>query len=397
MNRFLLPIALLLSACSSSPPTLESSSPAAGLPPEIVDGDVRFEALDRLTIEPATMRPVRQDLRVVGRVTLDEDRTARVASFVEGVVESCCKSVGAYVREGEVLAKIHSHMTHEVIAEVTAAQATLQTRIAEREYARQTSERAERLLELKAGAVQAVEQARADLSRAENAVRSAEAGVERAEAHLNFYGLDAERLTDADGHAPHPLIDIKAPAAGVIVSRSVRLGDVVTPSSELYVISDLSRMWVIAQIPEEALSAVEVGMEVSVETRAYPGEPFRGRVTHINTELDAGSMTAQLRCVVPNPQGRLKTGMYADVSLRSTRTGEALLVPEGAVQTVGDETVVFVENRRGEFEARTVRTGRSLENGMELLSGLGAGERIVTGGAFLLKTEIMRDELSVED
>ena len=185
--------------------------------------------------------------------------------------------------------------------------------------------------------------------------------------------------------------------SGVIVSRNVQLGDVVTPSSELYVISDLSLLWVIAQVPEESLSAIREGMEVQVETRAYPGEPFRGRVTRISSDLDPNSMTVQVRCVVANSQNRLKTGMYATVRLQSSEKRDALIVPDDAVQTVNDDSIVFVELERGRYDARTIEAGRSTADGIVVLSGLKAGERIVTGGAFLLKTELLRDELAGDE
>lgn len=396
MNRFLVTIVLALAACSSDPTPQPDPVPAeAHQESAPAETGIRFEALDRLTIEPAGVQQVAQVIRVAGRVALNDDRTARVGSFVEGVVEACCPSVGSYVNKGDVLAKIHSHITHEVIAEVASARAALQARKAELEYARQAQQRAQRLLDLKAGSLQVVQQAQSELQGAENAVLSAEAGVERAQAHLDFYGLDPDALTepDADGHAPHPLIEIRSPMSGVIVSRNVQLGDVVTPSSELYVISNLSQLWVIAQVPEESLAAVHTGMEVSVETRAYPAEPFRGRVTRVSSDLDPESMTVQVRCVVVNSKNRLKTGMYATVSLASSEKREALVVPDGAVQTVEDAFVIFVELERGRFEARSVQPGRSTADGVVVESGLQPGDRIVTGGAFLLKTELLRDEL----
>ena len=396
----LLLIILALAGCSSEPlsrPDPEHDEAHHESAP--AQAGIRFQTVDRLTVAPVDVSPIADSMEVAGRVMPNEDRTARVGSFVEGVVESCCSSVGSYVKKGDVLAKIHSHITHEVIAEVASARATLQSRKAELEYARQAHERAQRLLDLKAGSLQVVQQAQSALQGAENAVVSGEAGVERAEAHLDFYGLDPDALAepDADGHAPHPLIEIRSPMSGIIVSRTVQLGDVVTPSSELYVISNLSELWVIAQVPEESLAAVQTGMEVSVETRAYPGEPFRGRVTRVSSDLDPDSMTVQVRCVVANSKGRLKTGMYATVSLQSSQKRDALVVPDDAMQTVGDDSIVFVELERGRYEPRTVQPGRSTADGIIVLSGLQAGERIVIGGAFLLKTELLRDELAGDE
>ncbi|MBI1357005.1 MAG: efflux RND transporter periplasmic adaptor subunit [Acidobacteria bacterium] len=381
------------SASEPSPEPPAEAPPAAAAPPQ--PGRVRFEASQRLKLEPVVEESVPSQIQVAGRVTLQEDRTARVGSFVEGLVESCCKSVGTYVKQGEVLARLHSHAIHEVVAEVATTRANLDTRTAELEYARQAQARAQKLLDLKAGSLQAVQQAETVLRQAENALIAAKADVERASAHLEFYGLNPDEIgeTGPDGHPSHPMIDIVAPMAGRIVSRTVRLGDVVTPSSELYVISDLSQLWVIAQVPEEHMAEIEPGMTVSVETRAFPGRPFPGRVTLIGTELDPESMTVQVRCVVPNPQGLLKTGMYATVTLRSQSGRPALTVSSGALQNMGDQPVVFVAVGDGEYQVRPVTVGPTVGDRVALLSGVHAGEQLVVDGAFLLKTELLRDDL----
>jgi cobalt-zinc-cadmium efflux system membrane fusion protein len=172
---------------------------------------------------------------------------------------------------------------------------------------------------------------------------------------------------------------------------------VVTPSSELYVISDLSQLWVIAQVPEEHMAALEPGMEVSVVTRAFPERPFPGRVALIGSELDPESMTVQVRCLVNNPGGVLKTGMYASVTLSSKTGRAALTAPEAAVQTVDDQTVVFVSAGDDRYDVRPVSVGAPIGDRVVLLSGVKEGERVVVEGAFLLKTELMRDELASEE
>jgi len=394
-------LALLAAACSqeaAAPAAEESASPAAAAAPAR-PAHVRFDGAGRLSLEAVSESEIPRQLRVSGRVTLNEDRTARVGSFVEGLVETCCKSVGSYVRKGEVLAQLHSHAIHEVVAEVATTRAGLAARTAELEYARQAAARAEKLLELKAGSLQAVQEAQTALRRAENALLSAEADVQRAAAHLEFYGLDLEDIGEAgpDGHPSHPMIDIVAPTSGRIISREVRLGDVVTPSSELYVISDLSQLWVIAQVPEEHMALLDAGMDVSVVTRAFPDRPFPGRVALIGTELDPGSMTVQVRCLVNNPGGLLKTGMYASVTLSSKNGQTALTAPEAAVQTVDDQRVVFVSAGDDRYDVRPVSVGTAVGDRVVLLSGVEEGERVVVEGAFLLKTELLRDELASEE
>ena len=398
------PVALflvLLAACSSPPP-----EPEAAAPPEEAAVERAGPRLVRMSQAAANTAGVRigeavaaevpETFEVAGRITLDEDRTARVGSFVEGVVIDCCKSVGAYVRKGAVLAEVHSHATHEIVAEYITTKAELRGRQSELDYARQAHERAAKLLELKAGSLQAVQRADTDVRAAETAVAAAEAAVQRAMAHLDFYGLDPASV-DSPGEGEEPHIDIKAPSAGTIVERAVKLGDVVTPATEMYVLSDLSRLWAIAQVPEERLGSLRPGMQVEVRTRAFPDRAFLGRVTYVSSELDPDTMTVQVRCSVPNPGGELKTGMYATVSLRSDAKRSVLTVPEEAVQRLEEEDIVFVASGEGRFEIRPVQIAGRTNGDIEILDGLRAGERLAVSGAFVLKSEHLKAELRGEE
>ena len=396
-RRILLAALLMAASCSGPPPepaphTPETEPHSASIGPRIVRMSAAAARTAGVEIGVVDAADLPEAFEVSGRVTLDEDRTARVGSFVEGVVIDCCKSVGAYVRKGEVLAEVHSHTTHEVVAEYLTARAALRGRQSELEYAQQAHERAVKLLELKAGALQAAQRAETDVRAAETAVVAAEAGVERAKAHLDFYGLDPASVENPEeGEEPH--IEIKAPKTGAIVERDVKLGDVVTPATEMYTISDLSRLWVIAQVPEERLGAVRRGMRVEVRTRAFPDRAFPGRVTYVSSELDPETMTVQVRCAVPNPTGELKTGMYATVALQSQGTRSVLTVPEAAVQRLEDEPIVFVSAGEDSFEVRPVEIGGRAGGHVEILGGLREGERLAVSGAFVLKSEMLKAEL----
>jgi len=187
-----------------------------------------------------------------------------------------------------------------------------------------------------------------------------------------------------------------APSSGTIVERSVKLGDVVTPATEMYVLSDLSRLWVIAQVPEERLGAMRPGMPVEVRTRAFPERAFSGRVTYVSSDLDPETLTVQVRCSVPNPRGDLKTGMYATVRLQSETMRSVLAVPEAAVQRLEDDPVVFVSAGEDAFEVRPVRVGGRLDGDVEILDGLRPGERLAVSGAFVLKSELLQADLAGE-
>lgn len=395
-------ILLLAAGCTSEAPEPPPAAPAALEPAAAPSGPqtVRMTAAAAKTadvrIGAAEPAEIPDSIEVAGRVTLDEDRTTRVGSFVEGVVIDCCKSVGAYVRKGDVLAEVHSHATHEIVAEYMTARAELRGRNSELEYAHQAHERAIKLLELKAGSLQAVQRAETDVRAAETAVAAAEASVQRAKAHLDFYGLDPASIENPKG-GEEPHIDILAPSSGTIVERAVKLGDVVTPSTGMYVLSDLSRLWVIAQVPEQRLGSLKPGMRVEVRTRAFPDRVFPGRVTYVSSELDPDTMTVQVRCSLANPAGELKTGMYATVRLESETTRNVLTVPEAAVQRIEEQSIVFVVAGEDRFEIRPVTVGDRTDGDVEILGGLRAGERLAVSGAFVLKSEHLKAELRGEE
>ncbi len=333
-------------------------------------------------------------VEVNGRVELNADRTVRVAAFVEGVVRECCKSVGTYVRKDETLAVLHSHQTHALLAEYRQAQAEIDARRAELDFARQSNNRASRLHKLKAGPLAEVERTEAALSRAEKAVTAAEAVLVGARAHFEYLGVAPPG--QAPAAAEHLEVNIRSPLAGTVVDRSVTPGGVLAAGDELYVVSDLSRVWVIAQVPEERLGAISTGMKVQVRVRAYPDRVFAGRVTRIGARLDPDTRMAAVRCSLANPGGVLKAGMYATISLHSRARRTALVIPVEALQRLDDQALVFVSEGAGRFRVRAVETGSESAGRVEVLEGLTEGERVAAHGSFLLKAESLRNRMGEE-
>lgn len=398
-----LPLAgcLLLAGCGAvpeplpdEPSELEPAAPSAE--PGIVtlsDAALARTGLNTAAVAEADFAAA---VEVNGRVELDEDRTVRVAAFAPGIVRECCESVGSYVREGETLAVLHSHQTHELLAEYRQAQAELAAREAERDYAQEAYRRASRLHEIKAGPLADVQRTEAALARAERAVDAAKAHLAGALAHFEYLGVEPP-AGGRDAQAPEHLeIVVKAPRAGTVIDRSTTLGDVVQEGDQLYTVSDVGRVWVIAQVPEEQLAAVSNGMKVAVRVRAYPDRVFAGTVVRIGSELDPDTRLAAVRCSVPNPGGLLKVGMYAEVEMTSGSSRSVLAVPGQAVQTVDGRTVVFKAEGDGRFRITPVDLGEERGELVEVLNGLRAGEDVVVHGSFLLKAESMRGELGEE-
>ena len=390
-------------ACESQP--VESATTETS-PPPVADAPANEVHLSTEAIELANIRAVpvetsklSETIEAPARITLNEDRTVRVGSFVEGVIRECCLAVGAYVKKDQVLARLHSHSGHDAESDYLQALAELQRRRSELKYAEQHHSRASRLHELKAGSLRNRQAAATALQSAETAVTHAEAEVQRTEHHLNFLGLPLPKATSSQGSGDEEhdhLISVRSPRNGTVIERLTTKGAVVTPSDALYVVSDLSSLWAVAQVPERQLRHVRRGMTVELRVEAYPDRRFPARITWIADSLDPESRTVQVRCVVSNPGRALKTEMFATVSIPVGDTEPVAVVPAAALQPIDGVDTVFVEREPGRFEARPVTTGRRSATLVEVVSGLNVGEKVVVEGAFHLKSEHLKSRMVEE-
>jgi Cu(I)/Ag(I) efflux system membrane fusion protein len=179
-----------------------------------------------------------------------------------------------------------------------------------------------------------------------------------------------------------------APASGTVIEKRIINGQRVMPGEELYRIADLSRMWVIAEVSELDLAAIKVGMNAEVTLRAYASQPISGVVTFIYPDLRPETRTARVRIELPNPDGRLKVDMYADVVFRTgADRGPVVAVPLSAVIDSGTQQIVLVDKGEGRFEPREVKLGAHDKDYMEVLQGVREGESVVTTATFLIDSE----------
>lgn len=398
-------VMLALGACSQPPAAPESAETETASDPQLIRLDAEAIRIANITLGDVETRELEQELKVSGRVTANENTTARVGSFTEGVVIECCESVGADVKKGQVLARLHSHEIHDAEASYWQARAELERRQAELQFAQEFHKRASRLHELKAGSLQQVQEAETKLRGAETFVETARAGLERTVNHLRYLGLTPEQLPGAasehaiegqDTHEEVHLIEVLSPVSGTILARTVSQGAVVTPSDSLYVISDLSRLWVMAQVPEQYLSALREGLAVEVSVRAYPDKVFPARVTKIGDALDSETRTVEVRCELSNPGRQLKTEMFATIRIRAAGIKQATVAPLSALQHVDGEEIMFVPEGETAFRARQVETGRHSDSVVEIVSGLQPGDKVVTAGAFHLKSELLKSTMIEE-
>ena len=188
-------------------------------------------------------------------------------------------------------------------------------------------------------------------------------------------------------------LELKASIDGVIIERTATAGELVDKSKAIYTISDPAQLWAIAEVKERDIAAVKFGQEAAFTTLAFPDEKFHGQVVLIGNQVEAGSRTMEVRIAVDNADGRLKPGMFADVEIVTTILDNVLLLPDGSLQTDGENQIVFVALDGNKFEKRIVKLGLEQSGRVQILDGVKAGENIVTDGSFILKSEMLKGQL----
>ncbi|MDQ4121123.1 MAG: efflux RND transporter periplasmic adaptor subunit [Acidobacteriota bacterium] len=275
--------------------------------------------------------------------------------------------------------------------EFEQATTKLRTAEAQRLEARRRFERAEQLLEINPVA-------RAEFEQATTKLRNAEAQLASSRQRLLLLGMPSARIAALrSANQISGEIAVPSPVSGTVTSRAVNLGEVVEANKELAKITNLSSVWVIAQVFEQDLARLRTGSGASVTTDAFPDRVFRGTVTYIDPRLDEATRTAQVRVEIENPNNLLKIGMYVRVAFGALGDAERTMaaVPAVAVQNVNNRQIVFVATAQPNvFELRAVRLGAESNGQYPVLEGLNVGERVVTDGSFMLRAEWVKTNQS---
>ncbi len=191
-------------------------------------------------------------------------------------------------------------------------------------------------------------------------------------------------------------LELKAPIDGIVTERQATVGELAGKETQIYTISDPADLWVVAEVKERDIAAVRLGEVATFTVLAYPNEPFRGKVVRIGNRVESASRTLDVRIAVRNEDGRLKPGMFADVEIATTAVKDALIIPDKALQSDEEGWIVFVALDGTKFEKRPVKTGLEQHGRVQVLDGLKEGEKVVTEGSFILKSEMLKGELGEE-
>lgn len=352
--------------------------------------ELSLEAQKRVGLEvrPVALGEVELELVAPGTVIPMDTRIGEVRPLAHGRLLQVFVKVGDRVEPQQVLARFDNIEAGELRAQADAARAELQKLKIQHGQAERQAERSRSLVSIGAVPAREAESAEAEAKALAEAIRAQQSTLDGVSARLRRFGIEGGAPADS-------ITSLRSPFRGVIVRMGAAPGDVVEPSSMLFSVADLSRVYVEAQVYEKDLGRIRPGQPAFVSFEAYPGRRFPARVAVIKDILDPRTRTAGVRCEVANPDGKLRLEMFATVALPTTATHQGLVVPYDAIQTINRRQVVFVRQDELHFEARPVKAlGEGAQ--VEIVAGLKPGEPVVMKGAFHVKSVFLARELKSE-
>jgi len=357
---------------------------------DVVTVDAETGGRIGLKVDAVGTRSIAGMIQTTGVVEPNATRVAHVRLLAPGRVETVHVRVGDRVRAGQPLLTYDNVDLGSLVGDYLTATAAVDRAVAEADVARRALERAAKLVD--AGGLSRAEYERRDAEhkRALAAVATERTAVANVEKKLQRFGMsnaDISRLRESGSDTWSRTV-VPAPFAGVITAADVAPGEAVDTTRELFTVTDLSTVWVVGDVYQRDIAAVRTGQDAHLSVETYPGERFAGRVTFVSDVLDPTTRTAKVRVEVPNRDGRLKLGMFVSVQLPTAAERQALVIPISALQDIDGESVVFVQTSDTTFQKRAVQTGPAVAGFAPVLTGLQAGDRIVTDGAFMLKSKL---------
>ena len=341
---------------------------------------------------PADVGQLATSAVIPGTIIPNENRTARLSAPAEGRVTGVRVQPGDRVGRGQVLVSLVGPGAGSAQSDVSKAAAQVAAMRAQARYARAARDRAERLLTLKAIPKQDHERAVADDESATASLFQAIAEQRRAITAAEQLGAGASLTGE---------MLLRSPLSGVVLSREAQPGAVVGAGAQLVSVTDPSSLWLQVNAPEKLASLFRTGGVLHFTVPAYPGDRFDARVTAVGAALDPDSRTLLVRAMILNGNQKLKPEMLASVSVEGEGQAALPVVPDGTIQLIDGQPVVFIvkPNSLGgaTFVRRAVEIGSRTGSTVAVTRGLAAGELVVTVGAYSVKAEIQKRSMPAMD
>jgi membrane fusion protein, copper/silver efflux system len=321
----------------------------------------------------ASVQPLQKTIRTTGKIEYDERKLTTINTKVEGWIEKLYVNfTGIYVKKGEPLADLYS-------PELWATQQEFINLV---RWAKKTGNRV-------ADSAKTVTTPQGETSKNLTAMLSKDTDslMEAAKQRLKLWDISDEQIRKIEeSERPVRTLTIHSPVSGYVLQKYAVQGMKVMAGEKLFDVSDLSTIWVVADIYENELSVIKVGDTAKIQLSYFPGKELTSKIDFVSPTLSSETRTAQIRFSIPNTGGKLKPGMFTDVELK-INLGNRLAVPDEAVIDTGLRQIVYVDKGDGHFEPRAITPGLRAEKLVEVLAGLNAGEKVASSANFLIDSE----------
>jgi cobalt-zinc-cadmium efflux system membrane fusion protein len=336
---------------------------------------------------PAAKMKAESFLEATGEIQFNDNAAVHITPRVTGIISSVRVDVGARVKKGEVLFEMESVELGEAMAAYLKSRALA-------DLSRKTYERKKALFDQKISSESA-------LIEAQMVYEEHKSDLDQREQQLHVLGMleeDIQEIQPGENPRLSGRLPFRAPLSGVIVEKHAAVGNLIQPGDDVMLLADLSTVWVWLDIYEQDLTAILANgsnshAQVSVETNAFPSRLFAGKIDYLGATMEEDTRTVRLRASLPNTEGLLRPGMFCKARIAKGASEEVLAVLREAVLSDEGNDFVFKHMRDNFYVRCPVKKGREFASTVEISDGLQAGETVVTEGAFLLKSDVLREKM----
>jgi membrane fusion protein, heavy metal efflux system len=371
--------------------TSERAEPAraAAAPGTFRPTPQQWAGLKIASVKTMTFRP---EQVTEGTIAVDDDLTTPVFSHYSGRVTKVIAMLGDVVEPGAPLFVIHATEFVQAQNDLITALSNLQTARSQLKMAQTTENRTHELYLAQGGSLKDWQQAQTDLITAQNTVRSDEIALHAVRNRLRILGKTDQEIASLEAQPTQkldPVAIVAAPVRGTITQRQIGVGQYINSeaagaTNPVYTISDLSTVYLIANVREVDAPLMHIGLPLEVRVLAYPGRVFKGKISYVAPSIDPNTHRLPVRADVENPDGALKPGMFANFSIITGEAATSPAVPLDAIIYEGERARVWVAGEGDTLALREIRTGRISDGMVEILTGLSAGEKVVTSGTVFI-------------
>jgi cobalt-zinc-cadmium efflux system membrane fusion protein len=340
-----------------------------------------------LTVEPVSERVFRAERITEGKIAVNEESSTPIFSPFAGRVTKLLVKPSDVVKRGQPLFVVEATDTVQGLNDFISALSALNTARSKLNLAQIVEKRANDLYAGKAVPLKDWQQAQADLTAAQNDVRTAETAVEAAHNRLRILGRSEEQITTFQRtrqiSADTP---IYSPIGGTVVQRKIGPGQFISSgaSDPVFVIGDLSTVWLTAFVRESEAADIKLGQEINFAVLALPGRSFKTNIDYVSAAIDPSTRRLLVRATIDNKEGLFKPEMFANVTIFAGADHTSVGVPKQALIYEGERVRLWVAHDDRSLELREIRTGLTNGDLVEVRTNLKAGEKVVTRGSLFI-------------